>query len=152
MQLKAFSFFVLGVALATGTAMAAQDQAPAGTAQPQQGNAMRGKRPHTTAERVDRLDKRVGGLTQDQKTKIQALFDNSQQQMLALRNDTSLTREQKHEKMTAIHQSTRSQLEQLLTPEQRAKLAAGRRQSGWRGQGKPGGSASPQSQGNPPQS
>jgi protein CpxP len=57
-------------------------------------------------------------LTDDQRDKIQPILQSSRQQAQAVRNDTTLTPEQKHAKIRDIHQGTMTQMNSLLTPEQ----------------------------------
>jgi Spy/CpxP family protein refolding chaperone len=57
-------------------------------------------------------------LTDDQRAQIQPILQSSRQQAQAVRNDTTLTPEQKHAKIRAIHQDTMTQMNSLLTPEQ----------------------------------
>ena len=57
-------------------------------------------------------------LTDDQRAKIQPILQSSRQQARAVRNDTTLTPEQKQAKMRDIHQDTMTQMNSLLTPEQ----------------------------------
>jgi Spy/CpxP family protein refolding chaperone len=57
-------------------------------------------------------------LTPDQKAKLDPIFQSTRQQVEAVRNDPSLTPEQKQAKMREIHQGTQSQVNSILTPEQ----------------------------------
>ena len=57
-------------------------------------------------------------LTDDQRAKIQPILQSSRQQAQAVRNDTTLTPEQKQAKIRDIHQGTMTQMNSLLTPEQ----------------------------------
>ena len=57
-------------------------------------------------------------LTDDQRAKIQPILQSSRQQAQAVRNDTTLTPEQKQAKMRDIHQGAMTQMNSLLTPEQ----------------------------------
>jgi Spy/CpxP family protein refolding chaperone len=61
-------------------------------------------------------------LTDDQKAKILPLYQAAADQLKALHDDTSLSDDEKHEKMRDIMQSTRKQIGDLLTPEQKQKL------------------------------
>jgi Spy/CpxP family protein refolding chaperone len=67
------------------------------------------------------LSKRVD-LTDDQKAKILPLLQAQADQLKALHDDTSLSDDEKHEKMRDIMQSTRKQIGDLLTPEQKEKF------------------------------
>ena len=57
-------------------------------------------------------------LTPEQKTKLRPIFQSSHQQVQAVRNDASLTTEQKQAKISEIRQNTQSQVNGILTPEQ----------------------------------
>lgn len=57
-------------------------------------------------------------LTEEQRAKIQPILQSSRQQAQAVRNDATLTPEQKHAKIRDIHQGTMTQMNSLLTPEQ----------------------------------
>jgi len=61
-------------------------------------------------------------LTDDQKAKILPLYQAAFDQIKALHDDASLSDDDKHEKMRAIMQSTRKQIGDILTPEQKQKL------------------------------
>jgi Spy/CpxP family protein refolding chaperone len=61
-------------------------------------------------------------LTEQQKDQIKPIFQSTRQQMQALRNDTSLTPEQRREKLQQIRQSQQAQLNSILTPEQQQQL------------------------------
>jgi len=61
-------------------------------------------------------------LSAEQKSQLQPIFQSSRQQMQALRADTSLTPEQRHEKMQQIRQNQMAQMKSILTPEQQQQL------------------------------
>lgn len=61
-------------------------------------------------------------LTDDQKEKLKPILQDQHKQMKAVRDDTSLTQDQKHEKMKQIHESTHTQIQAILTPEQQEKF------------------------------
>jgi protein CpxP len=72
------------------------------------------------------LDKKVT-LTEEQKTKLQPIFAEQQQQVRAIRQDTSLTPEQKKAKIRDVRQKTRGEIMAVLTPEQQQQLQNTRR-------------------------
>ncbi len=76
-------------------------------------------------------------LTDQQKQQLQPVFQSTRQQMQALRSDTTLTPEQKHEKMKAIRQNEMTQLKSILTPEQQQQLQQMRENRKHRGGEKP---------------
>ena len=61
-------------------------------------------------------------LTDDQKAKLRPILQDQMQQMKAVREDSSLSEEQKRAKMKPIHESLHDQINAVLTPEQRAKF------------------------------
>jgi Spy/CpxP family protein refolding chaperone len=71
---------------------------------------------------LQKLSDQVGGLTDDQKAKILPILQAQTDQLKALHDDTSLSDDEKREKFRAIMQSTRKQIGDLLTPEQKEKL------------------------------
>ena len=64
------------------------------------------------------------GLTTEQRSQIETIHKSSQDQLNALRNDSTLSQEQKDAKAKSIMQSTHQQVLGLLTPEQQQKLKA----------------------------
>jgi Spy/CpxP family protein refolding chaperone len=63
-------------------------------------------------------------LTDDQKTQLKPILQNEVQQLKAVDNDTSLNPDQKKAKARDIHQSAKSQMATILTPDQQKKLAS----------------------------
>jgi periplasmic protein CpxP/Spy len=61
-------------------------------------------------------------LTDDQKAKLKPILQDQMQQMKAVREDSSLSEEQKRAKMKSIHESLHDQINAVLTPEQQAKF------------------------------
>ncbi len=76
-------------------------------------------------------------LTQEQRQKLEPIFQQQMQQMRATREDTSLTPEQRRVKMDQLRQSTHSQINSVLTPEQQEKFKQLREKHG-PGMGGPG--------------
>jgi Spy/CpxP family protein refolding chaperone len=70
---------------------------------------------------LQRLSEQVN-LTDDQKAKILPLLQAQAEQLKTLHDDASLTDDEKHEKMRTMMQSTRKQIGDLLTPEQKEKF------------------------------
>ena len=62
------------------------------------------------------------GLSDEQKQKIQPIVENEIKEMLAVRDDETLSQEQRQEKMKTIRQTSREEIDKVLTPEQKAKL------------------------------
>src|SRR5215470_907775 len=63
-------------------------------------------------------------LSDDQKQKIAAVVDDENRQIESVRNDNSLSLEQKQQKVLAIRQAGSPKIKAILTPEQLEKLAA----------------------------
>ncbi|OJU27551.1 MAG: hypothetical protein BGN92_12355, partial [Sphingobacteriales bacterium 41-5] len=63
-------------------------------------------------------------LTKDQQQKLKALREGSRSQMEAIRNDNSLTQEQKKARFDAYREDQKTKMNAILTPEQRAKMDA----------------------------
>ena len=71
-------------------------------------------------------------LSQDQKTQMKSLHQENKQQRDAIKNDASLTPDQKKQKMKELHQSQSDKMNSILTPDQQAKrkqMMAERRQN-----------------------
>ena len=62
-------------------------------------------------------------LTDDQKAKLRPILIDESQQMEAVRNDTSLSQDQKIAKANAIREAASPKIKAVLTPEQLQRLA-----------------------------
>lgn len=76
-----------------------------------------------TAERLKRMEGRLG-LSEEQKGKIAPILEEEAKEIKALRNDTTLTRIQKQEKMREIRDAYHGKIGEQLTAEQRQKADA----------------------------
>lgn len=74
------------------------------------------------AGQLERLTQELN-LTDEQKEKVKPILDEQSKQMRVTQDDTSLSQEQKRDKMKQIHQTTHSQINEILTPEQQKKFA-----------------------------
>jgi Spy/CpxP family protein refolding chaperone len=88
--------------------------------------ALMGKGPHEGARHpqgspLEWMSKNLN-LTDDQKAKLQPVFEDQQKQLQALKQDTSLTPEQKRAKVVEIHKATHQQVIAVLTPDQQKQL------------------------------
>lgn len=61
-------------------------------------------------------------LTEQQKTSIKSIFETSREKAKAIKEDTSLTQEQKKTQFMELKQATHEQVMSVLTPEQQQKL------------------------------
>jgi periplasmic protein CpxP/Spy len=68
------------------------------------------------------------GLSEDQKKQIHRIRKNSQQQVQAVKSDSSLTPEQQAQQTRQIRRKANQQVESVLTPEQRERYEAWRRE------------------------
>ena len=66
-------------------------------------------------------------LSESQRSQLKSIRAGNRSQISAIRNDASLTQEQKMEKIRSFHQSTRQQLSTILTPEQQEKIRGHRK-------------------------
>jgi Spy/CpxP family protein refolding chaperone len=76
------------------------------------------------APSIDRIAKTLD-LTDAQKAQVQPILDEQFQKMQALRQDDSLSMDDKKAQMKAIRQSTADQMKTILTADQFAKWQAG---------------------------
>jgi len=81
---------------------------------------------------VERLAERLN-LTEEQKGTVQNYLQDQRSQMEVLRNDTTLTREQRAQRTREITQSTRDKIQSILTVEQRQRAEDLRNQARERG-------------------
>ena len=93
-------------------------------------------------ERIKAMAERLG-LTADQKTKLVAVAKTQRDALAKLRDDESLTREARREKLQSIRTTQQAEVRAILTAEQAAKwesaMAEGVRRGGPGGPGGPGG-------------
>lgn len=76
-------------------------------------------------------------LTDQQKSQLKPVFESTRQQMQALRSDTTLTPDQKREKIQQIRQNQMAQMKSILTPEQQQQMQQMRGRHMHRGGEKP---------------
>lgn len=67
------------------------------------------------------------GLNADQKMKMKEMRTDSKQQMEAIKNDPSLTQDQRKQKTKELHQNQQKEMNNLLTADQKAKMKSERR-------------------------
>ena len=112
------------LALGMGAAASAQDAPPQGD--PQQQGGMQGGGMHRGMdpdEQLAHMTKRYK-LSADQQTQIKPILVDRQQQMMALRSDTSMSRQDKMAKMQSLQQDNAQKVEAVLTPDQKTKFEA----------------------------
>ena len=115
---------LLAAGLTLGSAAAfAQQDSPAPDASGQQAGAGRmGRQQMTPDEQVARMTKRYN-LSADQQTQIKPIVADSQQQMMALRQDSSMSREDKMAKMMSIREGANTKISAILNDSQKQKFA-----------------------------
>jgi Spy/CpxP family protein refolding chaperone len=110
---KLFLFAVAGFFFAINTN--AQVSRKTNRAQKIQSDSSR----HQRGEMMDQLN-----LTPDQKSQIKSLHESNKQERDAIKNDASLTQEQKRAKMKDLQKSQSQKMNGILTPDQQAKRKA----------------------------
>jgi Spy/CpxP family protein refolding chaperone len=115
----------LGAAMLATGAMAqtsSTDQSNNSTAtQPEQGKHHFGRRHHGGMNMKKMAEKL--NLSQQQQDQLKPIFEKQREQAKAIRQDNSLTQDQKKEKMQALHQDFQTQVSGILTPEQQQQVA-----------------------------
>jgi protein CpxP len=83
--------------------------------------------PHAGGQRGNRMMERMAkdlGITDAQKSKIMAMMKGQMPKYRAIREDASLTPDQKRAKIKGIREANDKKVMAILTPEQRKKFAA----------------------------
>jgi Spy/CpxP family protein refolding chaperone len=82
--------------------------------------------PETKAKVQAKLEKLSSelNLTDDQKTQLKPILQGEYKELQGVNADSSLSDDQKKSKMAEIHESSKTQMSSILTPEQKTKLAA----------------------------
>jgi len=101
----------------TGLVARAADEAAPATKQKASVTGERGAR---AADRVQQMAKELE-LTDEQKAQLRPLFKKEAEKVKALREDTSLSREQRQAKLKAVREDIAPELKKVLTPEQYEK-------------------------------
>lgn len=103
-------------------------------------------------DRLEQVAKELG-LSDEQKTKVGDILKSESEKMRALRQDESLTQEQRREKAMALRTEIQGKVKEVLTAEQYEKWTKIREQQRERmqrgGQGGPGGAGRPGGPGSP---
>ena len=145
-----------GIMTLAATFAAAQDNQSTPPSNDQQSsmggdNGRRHHGPPDPAERTRELTKKLK-LTSDQQTKVQAVLESEHTQMENLRQDSSLSQQDRRAKMMDIRQSGDTQIRGFLDSTQQAKwdeMQAKREQ--WMQKGKQGGAEDGEQKSPPPQ-
>jgi len=112
-----------GLTLGSAAAFAQQDSPAAPDASAKQpGPGRMGRQPMTPDEQLARMTKRYD-LSADQQTQIKPIIADTQQQMMALRQDSSMSRDDKMAKMKTIREGANTKIQALLNDTQKQKFA-----------------------------
>lgn len=112
---------LLTLGLAAGTAFA-QDDAPPPPSQSAPTH-MHGRHRMNPRRELKHLTKKLD-LSADQQSQIAPILESRQQQVQALRQDQSLSRQDRRQKMMDIQQDTNSKIESVLNDTQKQKYEA----------------------------
>ena len=133
-------FLVVAFAFAALSLPALAQNAPAGATA--EGQGMHHGMP-SVEERVQHLTKALN-LGADQQTKVKSIFENQRNQMMALKQDTSMSQQDRRAKFQQIHQDTQQKIHDVLNDDQKAKFdqmqARRKEHMGMHGQGDTGSS------------
>jgi periplasmic protein CpxP/Spy len=113
-----------GLTLGTAAAFAQQDTPAtpdASAQQPGNGGGRMGRMQMSPDDRLAQMTKRYN-LSADQQTQIKPILADSQQQMMALRSDSSLSREDKMTKMMSIREASNTKISAILNDSQKQKF------------------------------
>ena len=114
--------FLLATTLVLGGMALSQDtgtQAPPATGE-KTGHRHHWRKGGDENKRLEHLSHELN-LTEDQKTKFKPILHNGWQEMQPVRDDSSLSKDQKRDKMKSIHDKYQSDIAGVLTPEQQDK-------------------------------
>ncbi len=82
-----------------------------------QNTPMKGRRGLHHGDGFNNLSQKLN-LTQQQQDQLKPVFQKQHEQVQAIRKDSSLTEDQKKQKIAALRQDTQAQINNVLTPEQ----------------------------------
>lgn len=117
---------VLGLALMSGAAFA-QSSGTQDQSQSQMGNHHHGDGKQDMQQHIDKVSAELN-LSADQKTQVQGIMNDQMSQARSVRQDSSLSADQKEAKLKELHESTHSKINAVLTPDQQKKFAEMRKE------------------------
>lgn len=115
------SFLALATLFATGLAMAAPQAAQQNAPVQESQQPHRGEAPDP-GRQAKRLAKQLN-LTSDQEQQLIPILTNRDQQMAALRNNTSLSKEDRRSQMKSIRENADTQINGILNDQQKQAYA-----------------------------
>lgn len=109
--------FLCGLSLAAGTAIAQQELPPPPSAGQQTGPPP-GRGPE---QRIQRMQRELN-LTPDQTEKVRSIFAADRDKFMAIRNDSSLSQEDRRDKMMKLQHEQSDKIKAVLDDSQKAKF------------------------------
>ena len=122
-RLALSSLLAAGLTLSSAAAFAQQDNAAPGAQPPANSQGQWGHKHLDPDQQVAHMAKRYS-LTSDQQAQIKPILANQHQQMQALREDTTLSREDKMAKFKSIREDSSSKIQAVLNDTQKQKFVA----------------------------
>jgi protein CpxP len=124
-----FAIVVVVAGMFAGLSAYAQDPSQPAPAPP--GSTHKQMHGDRSEQRLKRLSKKLS-LTDEQKEKVRPILQDEEKQLTALNDDSTMTPQQKHQKTREIRMASKSQITDLLTPDQKEKIQSGRAHEGRR--------------------
>jgi Spy/CpxP family protein refolding chaperone len=131
-----------GLTLGAAAAFAQQDSPAPNPSAQQPGMGHMGHQQMTPDEQVARMTKRYN-LSADQQTQIKPIVADAQQKMMALRQDSSLSRDDKMTKMMSIREDANSKISAVLNDTQKQQFQEDQQKMQQRMQQRGGGAPPP---------
>ncbi len=135
--MKAYKLSLVAVFALAGLLAGANLSSAQEANQPKQGKQGE-KRGPAIQERVDRMAEELK-LTDEQKTKVKAVFEEQSKKQQELRSESTLTPEQRREKAQSMREEANKKMKGILTPEQYTKYEKRAAEMRKQGPGGPGG-------------
>jgi len=118
MKKNAVRFLIVAFAFAALSLPTLAQGAPTGAAGENQG--MRHRMP-SVDERVQHMTKALN-LSADQQAKVKSILEDQHSQMASLKQDTSMSQQDRQAKFQQIHQASMQKIRDLLNDEQKSKF------------------------------
>ncbi|HZQ24716.1 MAG TPA: hypothetical protein VFA89_18150 [Terriglobales bacterium] len=118
---KTFIALVLAMVLSAASSLCAQDSTTSTSSGQSNATSGTGMANDPAENRVRAIANQLD-LTPQQRDQIRPIVKQEAERIEAVKNDTSLSPEQKQEKIREIHQTYRPQIANVLTPEQKRKF------------------------------
>jgi len=147
MKKNAIRFLTVAFAFAALSLPALAQAAPGATGTGEAGGQGHHHGMPSVDQRVQHLTKMLN-LSDDQQAKVKSILENQQSQASSLREDTSLSQQDRRAKFMQIHQATQQSIRDVLNDDQKAKFdqMQARRKERWQKRGEQGNTAPPEKQ------